>query len=111
MFPRTAASVRSRRLNAIVRIALSRPYTFIVMAVLIMIFGVLSATRMPTDIFPEIRVPVIGVAFIYPGLSPDEMAGRIVTPYERFLGNTVNNIDHLESQSLPGLAIVKVFLQ
>jgi len=98
-------------LNAIVRIALSRPYTFIVMAVLIVIFGVASALRMPTDIFPEIRVPVIGVAFTYAGLSPEEMAGRIVTPYERFLGNTVNDIDHIESQSLPGLAIVKVYLQ
>jgi len=98
-------------LNAIVRIALSRPYTFVVMAVLIVIFGVASALRMPTDIFPEIRVPVIGVAFTYAGLSPEEMAGRIVTPYERFLGNTVNDIDHIESQSLPGLAIVKVYLQ
>ena len=98
-------------MNAIVRIALSRPYTFVVMAVLIVIFGVASALRMPTDIFPEIRVPVIGVAFTYAGLSPEEMAGRIVTPYERFLGNTVNDIDHIESQSLPGLAIVKVYLQ
>ena len=98
-------------MNAIVRIALSRPYTFIVMAMLIVIFGVLSALRMPTDIFPEIRVPVIGVAFTYAGLSPEEMAGRVVTPYERFLGNTVNDIDHIESQSLPGLAVVKVYLQ
>jgi hypothetical protein len=70
-------------LNALVRIALSRPYTFIVMAMLIVIFGVLAALGTPTDIFPEIRVPVIGVAWNYTGLSPSEMSGRIVTPYER----------------------------
>jgi multidrug efflux pump subunit AcrB len=73
------------------------------MALLIVIFGVLAALGTPTDIFPEIRVPVIGVAWNYTGLSPSEMSGRIVTPYERVLSTTVNDIDHIESQSLPGI--------
>jgi multidrug efflux pump subunit AcrB len=98
-------------LNALVRIALSRPYTFIVMALLIVIFGVLAALGTPTDIFPEIRVPVIGVAWNYTGLSPSEMSGRIVTPYERVLSTTVNDIDHIESQSLPGIGVVKIYFQ
>jgi multidrug efflux pump subunit AcrB len=98
-------------LNALVRIALQRPYTFIVMAILIVIFGVLSALRMPTDIFPNIRVPVLGVAWTFTGLSPEEMAGRIVTPYERILTTTVNDIDHVESQSIAGIGIVKIYFQ
>jgi CzcA family heavy metal efflux pump len=98
-------------LNAIVRIALQRPLTFIVMAMLILIFGVLAALGTPTDIFPEIRVPVIGVAWQYTGLSPQEMSGRIVTPYERVLSTTVNDIDHIESQSLPGIGVVKIYFQ
>jgi multidrug efflux pump subunit AcrB len=98
-------------LNAIVRIALQRPLTFIVMAMLILIFGVLAAMGTPTDIFPEIRVPVIGVAWQYSGLSPQEMSGRIVTPYERLLSTTVNDIDHIESQSLPGIGVVKIYFQ
>ena len=98
-------------MNALVRIALARPYTFIVMAVLIMIFGVMAAMRTPTDIFPEIRVPVIGVAFNFAGLSPGEMSNRIVTQFERFLTTTVNDVEHTESQSLPGIGIVKVYFQ
>ncbi|ENZ82937.1 MULTISPECIES: efflux RND transporter permease subunit [Caulobacter] len=98
-------------MNALVRIALQRPYTFIVMALLITIFGVLAALGAPTDIFPEIKVPVIGVAWQYAGLSPNEMAGRIVTPYERVLSTTVNDIDHIESQSLPGIGVVKIYFQ
>jgi multidrug efflux pump subunit AcrB len=98
-------------LNAIVRVALQRPYTFVVMALMIMIFGVLAALRMPTDIFPAIRVPVIGVAWSFAGLPPAEMAGRIVTPFERIMSNNVNDIEHIESQSVPGMGIVKVFLQ
>jgi CzcA family heavy metal efflux pump len=98
-------------LNAIVRIALSRPYTFVVMAVLIMIFGVMAALRTPTDIFPEIRVPVIGVAFNFAGLAPGEMSNRIVTPFERFLTTTVNDVEHTEGQSLPGIGIIKIFFQ
>ena len=95
----------------IVRVALQRPYTFIVLSLLILIIGPLAAVNTPTDIFPNIKIPVIGVAFQYTGLSPDEMAGRIITPYERILPTTVNDIEHIESQSLPGIAILKVFLQ
>ncbi|QXQ07618.1 efflux RND transporter permease subunit [Sphingosinicellaceae bacterium] len=95
----------------IVKIALQRPLTFIVMAMLIAIVGILAALRTPVDIFPNIRVPVIAVAWNYAGLSPDDMAGRIVTPYERVLTTTVNDIEHIESQSLQGIGIVKIFFQ
>ncbi|GAA0532871.1 CzcA family heavy metal efflux pump [Rhizomicrobium palustre] len=98
-------------MNAIVRIALERPYTFVVMALLILIIGPLAALRTPTDIFPSIGVPVIGVAFQYTGLSPEEMSGRIITPYERVLTTTVNDIEHTESTSLPGIGIVKIYFQ
>src|SRR5271168_1520206 len=95
----------------IVRVALQRPYTFIVLALFILIAGPLAALSMATDIFPNIGVPVIGVAWSYTGLSPDDMAGRIITPFERTLPLTVNDIEHIESQSLPGLGIVKIFFQ
>ena len=95
----------------VVKIALQRPLTFIVMAMLIAIVGILAALRTPADIFPNIRVPVIAVAWNYAGLSPDDMAGRIVTPYERVLTTTVNDIEHIESQSLQGIGIVKIFFQ
>jgi multidrug efflux pump subunit AcrB len=95
----------------IVRIALQRPYTFIVLALFILIAGSLAALNTPTDIFPNIGIPVIGVAWQYAGLSPDEMAGRIITPYERVLTTTVNDIEHIESQSLPGIGIVKIYFQ
>jgi multidrug efflux pump subunit AcrB len=95
----------------IVKLALRRPYTFIVMALLIMIFGVTSALRTPTDIFPSIDIPVVSVVFSYTGLSPDDMAGRVVTYYERGLTTSVNDIDHIESQSIPNYGIVKIFFQ
>ncbi len=95
----------------IVRIALSRPLTFIVMAILVAVVGVLAAIRTPVDIFPDIKVPVIAAAWSYQGLSPDDMAGRIITPYERVLSTTVNDIDHIESQSMPGIGIVKIYFQ
>ncbi len=95
----------------IVKLALRRPYTFIVMALLIMIFGVASALRTPTDIFPNIDIPVISVVFSYTGLSPDDMAGRIVTYYERSLTTSVNDIEHIESQSIPNYGIIKIFFQ
>jgi CzcA family heavy metal efflux pump len=98
-------------MTRIVQIALERPYTFIVMALLILIVGPLAALRTPTDIFPNIGVPVIGVAFQYTGLSPDEMSGRVITPYERGLTTTVNDIEHIESTSLPGIGIVKIYFQ
>jgi multidrug efflux pump subunit AcrB len=96
---------------AIVRIALSRPYTFIVLALLIAIFGVLAAIRTATDIFPNIDIPVISVVWTYTGLPPDDMSGRVVYYYERTLSAQVNDIEHIESQSLPGYGVVKVFFQ
>ena len=95
----------------IVRTALSRPLTFIVMAILILILGILAAIRTPVDIFPDIRVPVIATAWQYSGLSPDEMSGRIITPFERVLTTTVNDIDHIESQSMSGIGVVKIYFQ
>ena len=95
----------------LVRLALTRPYTFIVLAMLILLFGPLSALRTPTDIFPDIRIPVISVVWSYTGLEPDDMAGRIVTYYERTLGTTVNDVAHIESQSFTGYGIVKIFFQ
>ena len=98
-------------MQAIVRIALSRPYTFVVMAAMILIVGVLAAMKTPTDIFPNIKVPVVAVAWTYSGMSPDDMAGRIVTPYERALTTTVNDIQHIEAGSLQGIGIVKIYFQ
>jgi multidrug efflux pump subunit AcrB len=94
---------------AIVRIALSRPYTFIVSALLILLIGIFSALRMPVDIFPGINIPVIAVAFQYQGLPPDQMAGRIITPFERALTTTVNDIEHFEANSYTTFGIVKIF--
>src|SRR5580698_6869065 len=94
---------------ALVRIALKRPYTFIVLAILIALFGTLAATSMATDIFPDIDIPVVAVAWTYTGLSPDDMAGRVIYYYERQLSTAVNDIDHIESQSLPGIGIVKIY--
>jgi hypothetical protein len=95
----------------IVKVALSRPLTFIVMAIVILIAGIGAALKTPVDIFPDIRVPVIAVAWQYAGLPPEEMSGRIITPYERVLTTTVNDIEHIESQSMQGIGIVKIFLQ
>ncbi len=98
-------------MTAVVRLALSRPYTFVVMAILVMIFGALSIFRTQTDIFPNIGIPVISVVWGFTGLSPDDMTGRIVSPYERVLSTTVNDIQHIESQSFPGMGVVKIFFQ
>src|SRR5471032_2315086 len=95
----------------LVRIALKRPYTFVVMAVLILIVGPLAALRTPTDIFPEIRIPVIAVVWQYTGLSPDDMSGRIMLNFQRSLTTTVNDIEHIEATSYTGVGIVKVFFQ
>jgi multidrug efflux pump subunit AcrB len=94
---------------AIVRIALHRPYTFVVAALLIFLVGTLAALRTPVDIFPSINIPIIGVAFQYQGLPPDQMAGRIITPFERALTTTVNDIEHFEANSYTTYGIVKVF--
>src|ERR1700727_2364346 len=88
-------------MTAVVRLALARPYTFVVM----------SAIRTPTDIFPNIGIPVISVVWGYTGLAPDDMAGRIVAPYERVLSTTVNDVEHIQSQSFPGMGVVKIFFQ
>src|SRR3984893_18520278 len=95
----------------IVKLALQRPYTFIVMAVLILIFGVSAALRTPVDLFPDINVQRVGVGFTYSGLSPDDMAGRVVTFYERGLTTSVGDIEHIESQSIPNYGIIKIFFQ
>ncbi|MDQ0396381.1 efflux RND transporter permease subunit [Labrys monachus] len=96
---------------ALVRIALSRPYTFIVLALLILIIGPLAALRTPTDIFPDIRIPVISVIWQYTGLPPDQMSGRISTPFQRTLTTTVNDIQHIEATSYNGFGIIKIFFQ
>jgi CzcA family heavy metal efflux pump len=98
-------------MNAIVRIALGRPYTFVVLALLILIIGPLAALRTPTDIFPDIRIPVIGVVWQYTGLPPDQMSGRITTPFQRALTTTVNDIEHIVANSYNGFGIVKIFFQ
>ena len=95
----------------IVRVALDRPYTFLVLAIVILIFGPLAALRTPTDIFPNIGIPVVGAVLQFGGLSPDEMAGRMVTPYERILPTGVSDIEHIESQSYAGNGIIKMFFQ
>src|SRR6266567_2706105 len=95
----------------IVRLALKRPYTFVVMSILIVILGTLAIFRTPTDIFPNINIPVVSIIWNYNGLVPEDMADRIVSVTERALTTTVDNIEHIESQSLYGIAVVKVFLQ
>jgi CzcA family heavy metal efflux pump len=93
----------------IVRLALNRPYTFVVMSILLLILGPVSILRTPTDIFPNIDIPVVSVIWNYTGLSPEEMSNRIIFQYERVLTTTVNDIEHIESQSLNGIGIVKIF--
>ena len=95
----------------IVNLALRRPYTFIVLAIFILIAGVLAILRTPKDIFPSINIPVISVIWNYGGLSPQDMEEKITWPYERILTTTVDNIEHIESQSLYGIGVVKIFLQ
>ena len=94
---------------ALVRIALQKPLTFIVLALLILLGGGLALLRTPIDIFPEIRIPIIAIVWQYTGLPPDQMSGRIVTPFQRALTTTVNDIQHIEANSYPGIGIVKVF--
>lgn len=95
----------------LVKTALKQPYTFIVLAIFICIVGPLAMLRTPTDVLPNIDIPVVAVVFQYTGLSPAEMAGRVITPYERALTTTVNDVEHVESQSLPGMGVVKVYFQ
>src|SRR6266571_3162260 len=95
----------------IVQIALRRPYTFVVLAILILVMGGAAIFRTPTDIFPNIDIPVVSIIWSYNGLVPQEMSDRIVAVTERNLTTVVDNIEHIESQSLYGIAVVKVFLQ
>jgi multidrug efflux pump subunit AcrB len=95
----------------IVRIALDRPYTFIVLALLILILSPVVILSTPTDIFPNVNIPVIAVAWQYTGLNPEELEGRLTSVYERVLTTTVDNIEHIESTTVNGQAIVKIFLQ
>ena len=96
---------------AIVRVALSKPYTFVVMAMLIVVFGVTAAVRTPIDIFPTIGIPVIAVVWTYDGLPAEDMSKRVIYYYERTLSTQVNDIQHIESQSMPRYGVVKVFFQ
>src|ERR1035437_7585304 len=95
----------------IVRLALRRPYTFVVVSILILIMGGLAIVRTPTDIFPTIDIPVVSIIWTFNGLVPEDMSDLIVSVTERSLTTTVDNIEHVESQSLNGIAVVKVFLQ
>jgi CzcA family heavy metal efflux pump len=95
----------------IVRLALRRPYTFVVLALLLLILGPIVILRTPTDIFPNINIPVVSILWNYNGFNPEQMSDRIVTLTERTLTTTVDDIQHIESQSLPGIAVVKVFFQ
>ncbi|MCX5620163.1 efflux RND transporter permease subunit [Bombella pollinis] len=98
-------------MNAIVLTALRRPYTFVVMSIIIVIFGVKAILGTPTDVFPNIKIPTVAVVWSYTGLMPEEVSGRIVYYYERALTATVNNIEHIESNSYYGRGIVKIFFQ
>ncbi|MGA8149830.1 MAG: efflux RND transporter permease subunit [Terriglobales bacterium] len=95
----------------LVRLALNRPYTFIVASILILILSVVAVVRTPTDIFPDINIPVVSVVWGYTGLAPEEMERRMVTPFERSVTTTVNDVEHIESQSYYGIGVVKVFFQ
>ena len=95
----------------IVRLALRRPYTFIVLSLLLLIIGPLVIVRTPTDIFPNIDIPVVSVIWSYTGLPPDQMERRITLNYERGLSVAVNDIEHIESESLPGIAVVRIYFQ
>ncbi len=98
-------------MNAVVVVALKRPYTFVVLSIVILLFGGLAVLRTPTDVFPNIGIPVVSVIWTYTGLTPEDMSGRVVYYYERSLTATVDNIEHIESTSLYGRGIVKIFFQ
>jgi multidrug efflux pump subunit AcrB len=95
----------------IVKLALNRPYTFIVLALLILLAAPVVILRTPTDIFPNINIPVVSIGWTYTGLNPEELEGRLTSPYEKALTTLVDNIQHIESTTYNGEAIVKVFLQ
>src|SRR5215468_4924539 len=95
----------------IVRLALDRPYTFVVMALLITILGGISIATMATDIFPYINIPVVGVIWSFQGMSPDDMAKRVLTVCERAMTTTVNDIQRMESTAYNGVGLIRVYMQ
>src|SRR5436305_4953742 len=107
----TVFSLQESRVMWIVKLALRRPYTFVVFSLLLLLIAPVALLRTPVDIFPSINIPVVSVVWTYTGLVPTEMANRIVSIFERSLTTSVNNIEHIESQSLNGVSVVKVFLQ
>ncbi|MBM3203209.1 efflux RND transporter permease subunit, partial [Candidatus Woesearchaeota archaeon] len=96
-------------MTELVRIALARPYTFLVLAIALLLGGGWAARRMPADIFPALDIPVIVVAWQYGGLSPDQMAGRLTVPFQRVLTTVVNDIEHIEAHSYTGIGIIRIF--
>src|SRR5260370_31697023 len=95
----------------IVRLAVRRPYTFVVMAILIGIMGALSVVTTPTDIFPYINIPMVGVIWSYNGMSPDDMAKRVLVVSERAMTTTVNGIERIESTAYNGVGLIRVYMQ
>ena len=95
----------------IVELALRRPYSFVIMALLITILGGIAIATMPVDIFPYIDIPVLSVLWSYGGLTPEEMAGRVVTVFERSVSSGVNDIEHIESTSYNGNSVIRIYLQ
>ena len=95
----------------LVRVALERPYTFVVLALLVLIMSAVAISTTPTDIFPNINIPVVAVDWTYKGLNPEELEGRLTSVYERVLTATVDNNQHIKSTTINGQAIVKIFLQ
>src|SRR5215813_9124127 len=93
----------------IVRLALRRPYTFVVMALAILLLGIVAISRMPADVFPDINIPVVSAIWSYAGVSPSEMADVVTTRTERGYTTGVNDVEHIESQSLAGLSVIRIF--
>ena len=93
----------------IVRLALRRPYTFVIVALLILVLGIVTIERMPVDIFPDVNIPVVTVIWSFAGLSPDDMEKRVLTVTERAMTTTVNDIEHMESQSMYGVGVIKIY--
>src|SRR3984893_686085 len=95
----------------IVKVALDRPYTFIVLALLIVLLSPVIILRTPSDIFPNINIPVVSVGWTYTGLNPEELEGRLTSPYEKSITTLVDNIQHIESTTYNGMSVIKIFLQ
>ncbi len=95
----------------IVHLALRRPYTFVVFSILVLVFGAIAPIVTPKDIFPHIDIPVVSVVWTYSGLTPDDMGKRVVTVCERAMTTTVNDIEHMESESYAGVSVIRVYFQ